>query len=119
MPRYLVHRTFADGLHVPIDPAGAASCDQSRALSVIVGCLLFAAAPAAASMFASPSRSASMGDDPHAGYLAAGAGGSLSAQVREATAVYRDIDQAIAAGYEQFGGCVSGPEGGASGMAPS
>ena len=28
MPRYLVHRTFADGLHVPIDAAGVDSCDQ-------------------------------------------------------------------------------------------
>jgi hypothetical protein len=26
MPRYLVERTFADGLHIPIDAAGAQVC---------------------------------------------------------------------------------------------
>ena len=26
MPRYLVHRTFPDGLHIPIDEEGAAAC---------------------------------------------------------------------------------------------
>jgi hypothetical protein len=26
MPRYLVERTFADGLHIPTDGAGATSC---------------------------------------------------------------------------------------------
>jgi hypothetical protein len=41
---------------------------------------------------------------------------SLSARVREVTALYRDIDQALAAGYAQFGGCVSGPEVGAMGV---
>jgi hypothetical protein len=35
-------------------------------------------------------------------------------QVREATAIFRDVNQAI--GYEPFGGCVSGPEEGAMGI---
>ena len=26
MPRYLVERTFSDGLHIPINDAGAAAC---------------------------------------------------------------------------------------------
>jgi hypothetical protein len=38
---------------------------------------------------------------------------SLAAKVRDATSIYRDINRAIAAGYAQFGGCVSGPEVGA------
>lgn len=41
---------------------------------------------------------------------------SLAARVREATANFRDITQAVAAGYAQFGGCVSGPEVGAMGV---
>jgi hypothetical protein len=35
-------------------------------------------------------------------------------QVREATAAFRDVNQAV--GYEPFGGCVSGPEVGAMGV---
>lgn len=38
----------------------------------------------------------------------------LVEQVREATAIFRDVNQAI--GYEPFGGCVSGPEEGAMGV---
>lgn len=41
---------------------------------------------------------------------------SLAERVREATSIYRNVNQAIAAGYEQFGGCVSGPEVGAMGV---
>ncbi|MBL8136273.1 MAG: hypothetical protein JNL48_06605 [Acidobacteria bacterium] len=41
---------------------------------------------------------------------------SLAARVREATADFRDINQAVAAGYARFGGCVSGPEVGAMGV---
>ena len=26
MPRYLVQRTFAEGLHIPVDPEGAKAC---------------------------------------------------------------------------------------------
>lgn len=26
MPRYLVQRTFSDGLHIPVDDGGAATC---------------------------------------------------------------------------------------------
>ena len=38
----------------------------------------------------------------------------LVEKVREVTAIYRDINQAV--GYEPFGGCVSGPEDGAMGV---
>lgn len=41
---------------------------------------------------------------------------ALAARVRQATSIYRDINQATAAGYAQFGGCVSGPEAGAMGV---
>lgn len=51
-----------------------------------------------------------------AGHATGQGGGSLAAQVREATAAFRDINQAIAAGHVQFGGCVSGPEAGAMGV---
>jgi hypothetical protein len=43
-------------------------------------------------------------------------GQDLAAHVRSVTEVYRDIDQALGAGYQQFGGCVSGPEVGAMGV---
>ena len=39
---------------------------------------------------------------------------ALVAQVREATATFRDVNLAI--GYEPFGGCVSGPDAGAMGV---
>lgn len=52
----------------------------------------------------------------HAAHGPANADTSLAAHVREVTAIYRDINQAIAAGYAQFGGCVSGPEVGAMGV---
>jgi hypothetical protein len=37
-------------------------------------------------------------------------------QVREATTSFQDVRQAVAAGYEQFLGCVSGPQEGAMGV---
>lgn len=37
-------------------------------------------------------------------------------QVRQATAQFRDVDNAVAAGYESGGSCVSGPDGGAMGI---
>lgn len=37
-------------------------------------------------------------------------------QVRQATASYRNVDNAVAAGYEPGGTCVSGPNGGAMGV---
>jgi hypothetical protein len=40
----------------------------------------------------------------------------LVQQVRDATAAYRDVDNAIAAGYQSLGACVSGPEEGAMGV---
>jgi hypothetical protein len=40
----------------------------------------------------------------------------LADAVRQATERFRDVDQAIAEGYVQFQGCVSGPEEGAMGV---
>jgi len=42
--------------------------------------------------------------------------GPLLEAVREVTARFRDVDDAIAAGYAQFQGCVSGAEKGAMGV---
>lgn len=84
---------------------------MSRVLSVIVGCTLVAAAPAASTHPASSSTPAAA----HAG-LDASEASPLAAQVRAATAVYQDINEAYAAGYRQFGGCVSGPQSGAMGV---
>lgn len=44
------------------------------------------------------------------------AGATLTKKVREATEAYRDIQQALNAGYVQFLGCVSGPQDGAMGV---
>jgi hypothetical protein len=52
----------------------------------------------------------------HNGHGGSPADDPLDARVREATSIYRNINQAIAAGYAQFGGCVSGPEVGAMGV---
>lgn len=87
---------------------------MSRARSVIVASIL--ASAAAVSIHASNAQSESLRADEHASHHGPGADTSLAAQVREVTAVYRDINQAIAAGYKQFGGCVSGPEAGAMGV---
>jgi hypothetical protein len=51
---------------------------------------------------------------PHASH--AGTGGPLPEAVRQATERFRDVNAAIAAGYAQFQGCVSGPEEGAMGV---
>jgi hypothetical protein len=59
---------------------------------------------------------AAVGIERHTGHGGGDTDPSLAAQVRRATAIYRDINQAIAAGYQQFGGCVSGPEVGAMGV---
>jgi hypothetical protein len=45
-----------------------------------------------------------------------GAEGPLARTVRQATASFRDVQAAGAAGYELAGGCVSGPEEGAMGV---
>ncbi len=50
----------------------------------------------------------------HAGH--GGVRGPLPEAVREATERFRDVNAAIAAGYVQFQGCVSGPEEGAMGV---
>ncbi|MBP7148590.1 MAG: hypothetical protein KBD01_13700 [Acidobacteria bacterium] len=42
-------------------------------------------------------------------------GDTLVSAVRQATAEYRDLDVAMAAGYGMFHGCVSGPQDGAMG----
>jgi hypothetical protein len=88
---------------------------MSRTLSVIVCGTLLAAGAGAASTYATHSQPASP-VDPHAGHVAAVAVSPLAARVREVTAMYRDVNVAIAAGYSQFGGCVSGPEAGAMGV---
>lgn len=87
---------------------------MSRALSVILASIL--ASAAAVSIHARDAQLASTRTDEHASHYGPGKDTSLAAQVREVTALYRDIDQALAAGYKQFGGCVSGPEAGAMGV---
>jgi hypothetical protein len=83
---------------------------MSRRISVVTVALLFSTALAGAqSHFRGPA-------NPHNGHGGWTGGESLAARVREATSIYRDINHAIAAGYEQFGGCVSGPEVGAMGV---
>jgi hypothetical protein len=56
----------------------------------------------------------------HAGHASnasnAGIRGPLPEAVREATEHFRDLNNALAAGYVQNGGCVSGPEEGAMGV---
>jgi hypothetical protein len=42
--------------------------------------------------------------------------GPLVRAVRESTSLFRDVEVAVATGYELAGGCVSGPEQGAMGM---
>jgi hypothetical protein len=42
--------------------------------------------------------------------------GAFVEQVRDATSAFRDVDAAVAAGYESLGACVSGPEEGAMGI---
>jgi hypothetical protein len=44
------------------------------------------------------------------------AAGPLTAAVRQATERFRDVNEAIAVGYVQFQGCVSGPAEGAMGV---
>jgi hypothetical protein len=82
---------------------------MSRVLSVIVGCTLAAAAVSTHPAWASTPAGAPAG-------LVAAAADPLAEQVREATARYQDFDEAYAAGYKQFGGCVSGPDAGAMGV---
>lgn len=52
----------------------------------------------------------------HAGHDSRKSGGPVPEAVREATARFRDLNVAIAEGYLQNGGCVSGPEEGAMGV---
>jgi Protein of unknown function (DUF4242) len=37
MPRYMVERTFADGLHIPVDDGGAATCQAVVGRNADVG----------------------------------------------------------------------------------
>ena len=85
-----------------------------RTFSAIVCCTVVAAAAVAASTGGShlPAVTSVSGSYADQGIIEPG----LAAHVRNVTAVYRDINQAIAAGYKQFGGCVSGPEAGAMGV---
>jgi hypothetical protein len=55
----------------------------------------------------------------HAGHGSASSGrvsGPVPEDVRRETARFRDVNAAIAAGYAQFGGCVSGQDEGAMGV---
>jgi hypothetical protein len=88
---------------------------MSRTRSVILGGMLVAAM-AAASTHASSQHASAITSDTHARPDALASTGALAAHVRAATALYRDINQAVAAGYQQFGGCVSGPQAGAMGV---
>lgn len=83
---------------------------MSRTVSVVTLALLLSASLAGAQ--STPGSRV----DSHGGHGASEAGGPLAARVREATSIYRDINQATADGYAQFGGCVSGPEAGAMGV---
>lgn len=87
---------------------------MSRVITLVIGGTLIAAAVMGGAIHASPQ--AATAPDGTLVLPAISAAGSLAAQVRDATANYRDINQAIAAGYVQFGGCVSGPETGAMGV---
>jgi hypothetical protein len=81
-----------------------------RAISLVTVALLLSAALAGAQSNLPGSA------NPHSGHGGSTADDSLAARVREATSIYRDINQATAAGYAQFGGCISGPEVGAMGV---
>jgi len=83
---------------------------MSRVISVLPLAFLLSVAPASAQSSLRAETSA------HSGHGGNTTDDSLAAKVREATAVYRDINKALAAGYAQFGGCVSGPEVGAMGV---
>jgi hypothetical protein len=72
---------------------------KTLACGTVVGAALTGAALASGLL---PSSAASSGTDP-------------LGQVRHATASYRDVDRAIAAGYVQFFGCVHEPLAGAMG----
>jgi hypothetical protein len=84
---------------------------MSRIFGAAVVCTLLVSPFAVSSSAADP-----QSPDPHARHASSPPGGELAARVREATAFYRNINQAIADGYEQSGGCVSGPEIGAMGI---
>lgn len=45
-----------------------------------------------------------------------GSANTLVAVVRQSTAVFSDVEEATSAGYGQFHGCTSGPQGGAMGL---
>lgn len=83
---------------------------MSRTVSVVTLALLLSASLAVAQ--STPGGVV----DTHEAHGSSEAGESLAARVREATSIYRDINQATADGYTQFGACVSGPEAGAMGV---
>jgi len=83
---------------------------MSRTVSVVTLALLLSVARAGAQSAGRPAV------DVHGGHTASAASDLLVSRVREATSIYRDLDRATAAGYRQFGGCVSGPEAGAMGV---
>jgi hypothetical protein len=89
---------------------------MSRTLPIVIACTLFTSALVAASGHVADNGPATLNTAVHTNHDQSPAGGPLAARVREVTALYRDINKAIADGYAQFGGCVSGPEIGAMGV---
>lgn len=87
---------------------------MSRTLPVALACALLLSAGTAAEQ--NRSRQTDTGHDAHGGHASPPSRSALASHVREVTARYRSIDAAIADGYAQFGGCVSGPEVGAMGV---
>jgi hypothetical protein len=71
---------------------------------------------AAASLLAPESLGAARAQTAQHEQHAANTADTLPGAVRQATERFRDVDAAIAAGYVQFQGCVSGPEEGAMGV---
>jgi hypothetical protein len=85
---------------------------ESTMLTRTMGCGVTAAFLLSSSAVASRAQ-----DGPHLGHGAMGhVHGPLPDAVRIATDPYRDVNNAIAAGYVQFQGCVSGPDEGAMGV---
>lgn len=82
---------------------------MSRFVVIVTALTFLATSLAAASGHSEPAK------DEHANHGPSSDPG-LAARVREVTSIYRNIDQAIADGYGQFGGCISGPEVGAMGV---
>ena len=78
-------------------------------IALLLSAIALATRPAAATSPLHP-------EGEHGDWHTGASSSRLVQQVREATAVFRDVNQAIGSGYEPFGGCVSGPAEGAMGV---